>query len=153
LWILVCALEEHEAKGHPVGLALFKKGIQELGPAWLNHSTQTKLSDIASVPGQGVAGRIGIDIGQGSPSWHRVCIGGQAFLEKDGVALGFGLKGPSSGEGRSGIAVQIGVDGICAATLRLQVCPLRNFPCPPNPPTELLYRIKSGLERERLYRL
>lgn len=123
LWTLVCALEEQEANGHPIALALFKKGLQEIDVGWLNSIDRPKLYETVSVPGRGVAGKICIENAHGSSSCHRVCIGNQEFLRENSVASDLEtttIKSPSAG-----IAVHIGVDGIHVAILRLQVgvCP------------------------------
>ncbi|KAK6387341.1 hypothetical protein LTS17_000608 [Exophiala oligosperma] len=118
LWTLVCALEEHEANGHPIGVALFKKGLQETSAGWLKSVARPSLSDTVSVPGRGVAGKVGIENAHGSSSRHRVCIGNQEFLRENSVASS--LDTESVKPQVPGIAVHIGVDGILVATIQLQ---------------------------------
>lgn len=113
-WILICALEEQEAKGHPAGLAVFKKGIEELGSVWLTYNSQIKISETTTVPGLGVAGKVSLD----AESWHNVVIGSHEYLQNNGILTQVDT---SAGQQRSGITVLVGIDGIHAGTLLLQV--------------------------------
>ncbi|KIW16510.1 hypothetical protein PV08_06565 [Exophiala spinifera] len=118
LWTLVCTLEEQEANGHPVGVALFKKGLQEIGTRWLDSVDRPKICETATVPGRGVVGKIGIEDAHGSSSWYRVLIGSQEFLRENSVAPCWDTS-PATPP-LSGIAVHIGINGVLVATLYLQ---------------------------------
>lgn len=113
-WILTCALEEQEAKGHPAGLAVFKKGIEELGSVWLTYNSHIKISETTTAPGLGVAGKVSLD----AKSWHNVVIGSHEYLKNNGIMVE--AEAPAGQQG-SGITVHVGIDGVHAGTLLLQV--------------------------------
>lgn len=113
-WALACLLEESEAKGHPVGLAVFKRGLEVLGTRWFDHRQRARLHKSTAIPGQGVTGHVnGL-----SDSEHVVSIGSRPFVKAYGISDFIDFNNSGSG---SGTVVYIGIDGVCAGIILLQV--------------------------------
>lgn len=113
--LLVCAGEERGASIHPAGSAVFKRVLSEIGPLWREFLDRGRTINLTEMPGRGIVCET--DLGDGK-LWNTV-IGNLDHLKANGVDCSqvkelSGLK--------SGTKVFVGIDGLYAGMIHLEVC-------------------------------
>lgn len=115
LLTLICALEEQDTAGHPIGKAIFRAGIKQLGQSWTIYKDLEREINSFSMSTRGVSGQVQLEIGEN----YDVVVGSLNYLQASSIPIATDLSFRSSRHGC--IAVYVAVDGALASTLYLTV--------------------------------
>lgn len=116
LWTMICALEESGASGHPVGIAIFSAGIQQLGESWLKFKISGSVRKIDDSGSGGLSGEVSLTGEEGQ--YHSIVLGSKRYLKLHKVTFW-----PEEGvnDDESAINVHVARDGTFVGTMSLVV--------------------------------
>ena len=115
LFSLICAAEEQGAASHPVGTAIFRSFLPEIGTRWQKYKHYGGIRNLVQVAGRGVE----CEVDLGDQDWKRVIVGNLSLMKENSISA---LESVPTCVDSLGSTVLVSVGGKIAASMILQVC-------------------------------